>query len=60
MRAAAALGLAAAATAGALTTGVWLLRRRIAVVAVTGPSMRPTLVDGDRVLVRRTGPRRSR
>jgi signal peptidase I len=29
------------------------LRRRIAIVAVVGPSMQPTLTAGDRVLVRR-------
>jgi signal peptidase I len=31
------------------------MRRRLAVVAVIGPSMQPTLVPGDRVLVRRVG-----
>jgi signal peptidase I len=51
------------ATASALGTlavlvtvaGVVLLRRRLAIVSVTGQSMEPTLTAGDRVLVRRTG-----
>ncbi|MEU4834044.1 signal peptidase I [Streptosporangium sp. NPDC023615] len=35
--------------------GTWLwVRRRLVVVTVEGPSMEPTLRDGDRVLVRRT------
>jgi signal peptidase I len=51
-------------TAGALTLAVpvavlagvtWCLRRRYAVVAVQGRSMRPTYRAGDRLLVRRTG-----
>ena len=46
-------GLGAAATVAALAIGVRILRQRIAVVTVTGPSMRPTLAAGDRVLVRR-------
>jgi signal peptidase I len=33
--------------------GVLLVRRRLAVVEVSGPSMQPTLTTGDRVLVRR-------
>jgi signal peptidase I len=37
----------------ALATGVHILRRRIVVVTVVGPSMQPTLAPGDRVLVRR-------
>jgi signal peptidase I len=37
--------------------GVLIARRRIAIVAVTGQSMEPTLAPGDRVLVRRTGVR---
>ncbi len=32
-----------------------ILRRRYAVVTVEGSSMQPTLHEGDRVLVRRTG-----
>ncbi len=36
-------------------TGIVLVRRKIAIVAVTGPSMEPTLTAGDRVVVRRTG-----
>jgi signal peptidase I len=43
-------GLAAAAGALALAG---TLRRRLAIVAVFGPSMQPTLAAGDRVLVRR-------
>jgi signal peptidase I len=35
--------------------GVLLVRRRLAVVEVAGPSMQPTLSSGDRVLVRRVG-----
>ncbi|MEV6925808.1 S26 family signal peptidase [Dactylosporangium sp. NPDC051485] len=38
--------------AGAVLTLV-VLRRRYLVVDVTGPSMTPTFLDGDRVLVRR-------
>jgi signal peptidase I len=44
----------AVAVAGA-AAGVHLLRRRLAVVAVVGPSMQPALAPGDRVLVRRVG-----
>jgi signal peptidase I len=36
-----------------LTAAVWLLRRQLAVVTVSGPSMRPAFQPGDRVLVRR-------
>jgi signal peptidase I len=36
-----------------LSAGVWLIRRNIAIVTVTGRSMEPTLTAGDRVLVRR-------
>ena len=50
-------GRAVAVAAGlVLAAGVCLLRRRLAVVAVIGPSMQPTLVAGDRVLARRVGP----
>jgi signal peptidase I len=35
--------------------GVLLVRRRLAVVEVAGPSMKPALSSGDRVLVRRVG-----
>jgi signal peptidase I len=35
--------------------GVLLVRRRLAVVEVAGPSMEPALSSGDRVLVRRAG-----
>ncbi len=38
---------------------LWL-RRSLVVVRVDGPSMAPTLADGDRVLVRRAGPGRVR
>ena len=47
----------------ALMAGVTIvlgLRRRFTVVDVTGPSMEPTLHHGDRVLVRRSSPRRLR
>ena len=37
-------------------TVVALLARRLVVVDVRGPSMEPTLYDGDRVLVRRVRP----
>lgn len=48
----AALGVAGAL---AMLGAVWLwVRRRLVVVTVEGPSMQPTLCDGDRVLVRRT------
>jgi signal peptidase I len=52
------LALAAAAAAGtaAAGAGLCLLRRRLAVVTVVGPSMQPTLAPGDRVLARRVGP----
>jgi len=43
---------AAASVAGAVL-GVGLVRRRLAVVEVTGLSMEPVLSSGDRVLVRR-------
>jgi signal peptidase I len=43
---------AAAGVAGA-ALGVGLVRRRLAVVEVSGPSMEPVLSSGDRVLVRR-------
>ena len=43
---------AAASVAGAVL-GVGLVRRRLAVVEVTGRSMQPVLSSGDRVLVRR-------
>jgi signal peptidase I len=42
-----------ATVAAALAGSVWLLRRRLAVVTVSGESMRPALASGDRVLVRR-------
>jgi signal peptidase I len=47
------IGLAAMAVLAALTLSARMLRRRIAIVAVTGSSMQPTLATGDRVLVRR-------
>jgi signal peptidase I len=47
-----AISLLAAAIGGACLA-VALLRRRLAVVTVDGPSMLPTLADGDRLLVRR-------
>jgi signal peptidase I len=36
-----------------LAAGAAVLRRRVAIVAVVGPSMQPALMTGDRVLVRR-------
>jgi signal peptidase I len=46
--------LAVAAILGvAAALGVRWLRRRFVAVSVSGPSMEPTLVSGDRVLVRR-------
>jgi signal peptidase I len=44
-------------TLTALTAAVlaWMLRRRLAVVTVSGPSMQPAYASGDRVLVRRAG-----
>jgi signal peptidase I len=50
------LGLALIAAAAVAATGVWWLRRTLAVVTVSGASMRPTLRPGDRVLVRRVAP----
>jgi len=47
--------VAAVPVVAAIATGMLALRRRLAVVAVIGPSMQPTLAPGDRVLVRRTG-----
>lgn len=47
---------AAALAAAAAGAGLRLLRRRLAVVTVVGPSMQPALAPGDRVLARRTGP----
>jgi signal peptidase I len=47
------LGFGAMAVLAALTVCARMLRRRIAIVAVTGSSMQPTLTTGDRVLVRR-------
>jgi signal peptidase I len=45
----------ALAALAVLSAVVAIVRRQIAIVAVTGASMEPTLADGDRVLVRRTG-----
>ncbi|MEU1375349.1 S26 family signal peptidase [Streptomyces triculaminicus] len=53
MRPAAALAATAATVGMAATTALATLRRRYVVVTVTGTSMSPTLVAGDRVLVRR-------
>jgi signal peptidase I len=38
---------------GVLLAGAWTLRRRISIVTVSGLSMLPTYVAGDRLLVRR-------
>jgi signal peptidase I len=48
--------LAIAAVAG-LLTGAWVLRRRVAIVTVTGGSMLPAFAHGDRLLVRRASVR---
>jgi signal peptidase I len=45
--------LGAAAGLAAAVLGVGLVRRRLVVVEVAGPSMEPVLSSGDRVLVRR-------
>jgi len=45
--------LGAAASFAAAVLGVGLVRWRLAVVEVAGPSMEPALSSGDRVLVRR-------
>jgi signal peptidase I len=50
-----AAAVATALAAAVAAVGVHVLRRRLAVVAVIGLSMQPTLVPGDRVLVRRVG-----
>jgi signal peptidase I len=42
-----------AVSAAAVSWAVWTVRRRFALVTVAGPSMLPTLGDGDHVLVRR-------
>jgi signal peptidase I len=44
-----------ALSAVVIYASIYALRRRIAVVTVTGSSMRPTLDAGDRVLIRRAG-----
>lgn len=48
-----AIGLVAMATVVATSVLIAAMRRRLAVVAVFGPSMQPTLTAGDRVLVLR-------
>jgi len=48
-----ALAAGAMGAALALAAAIWLLRRRMAVVTITGTSMAPTYASGDRVLVRR-------
>jgi signal peptidase I len=45
--------LSVTASLAMMVLGVLLVRRRLAVVEVAGPSMQPTLTTGDRVLVRR-------
>ncbi|MEU5878704.1 S26 family signal peptidase [Spirillospora sp. NPDC047279] len=44
--------VAAVALLAVTATGTWTLRRRLVVVTVRGPSMEPTVYDGDRLLVR--------
>ncbi|WP_439679531.1 S26 family signal peptidase [Embleya sp. MST-111070] len=46
------VSVAAGLGAGALL-GVWSVRSRIALIRVTGMSMAPTFVDGERLVVRR-------
>jgi signal peptidase I len=48
-----AICLAATASVAVAVLGAGLVRRRVAVVEVAGPSMEPVLSSGDRVLVRR-------
>ena len=45
--------LAVVAVFALLVEAVWLLRRRWMLVTVSGPSMEPTLSDGDDILARR-------
>ncbi|MGQ4267103.1 S26 family signal peptidase [Nocardiopsis changdeensis] len=45
--------LSVAAAVAAAGCVLWWLRRTLVAVDVSGPSMAPTLADGDRVLVRR-------
>lgn len=47
------LATALVALLGAATIGAHVVRRKVAVVTVSGPSMEPTLSHGDRVLIRR-------
>jgi signal peptidase I len=47
--------LGASAVLVTLAGGVLGIRRRLVIVAVTGPSMEPALIAGDRVVVRRAG-----
>jgi signal peptidase I len=49
------VGLSATAGLAVAVLLVLLVRRRLAVVEVAGPSMKPTLASGDQVLVRRVG-----
>jgi signal peptidase I len=47
------VSLTAALAAGVVGGTLWWARRNLVLVRIEGPSMAPTLVDGDRVLVRR-------
>jgi signal peptidase I len=47
------VGLSAVAGLAVAVLAIGLVRRRLAVVEVAGPSMKPALSSGDRVLVRR-------
>lgn len=47
------VGLSGTVGLAVAVLGVLLVRRRLAVVEVAGPSMKPALSSGDRVLVRR-------
>jgi len=46
--------------AGALGTALLWVRRNLVLVHIDGPSMAPTLLDGERVLARRIGPGQAR
>jgi len=49
-----------AAGLAVLGAALWWARRNLVLVHVEGPSMAPTLADGERVLARRTRPGRAR
>lgn len=57
---AAVVGLTAGLTAGVVCAALWWARRNLVLVHIDGPSMAPTLLDGERVLARRLRPERAR